>query len=118
MLFSLEEVSYYFPLKTLWRSFFCALVAAFVLRSINPFSDEQVQKKKEFFGHFFTVAVSSGEAHSYFVLRPSCSTLTMTIRGIFLNSYHSSASVYSEDFGGPFSLKRTSTGVNSGKVPF
>ena len=42
VLFSLEEVSYYFPLKTLWRSFFCALVAAFVLRSINPFSDQQV----------------------------------------------------------------------------
>ncbi|XP_014672883.1 PREDICTED: H(+)/Cl(-) exchange transporter 3-like [Priapulus caudatus] len=37
VLFSLEEVSYYFPLKTLWRSFFCALVATFVLRSINPF---------------------------------------------------------------------------------
>lgn len=32
VLFSLEEVSYYFPLKTLWRSFFCALVAAFVVR--------------------------------------------------------------------------------------
>ena len=43
VLFSLEEVSYYFPLKTLWRSFFCALVAAFVLRSINPFSDQQVR---------------------------------------------------------------------------
>merc|ERR1719391_1676523 len=41
VLFSLEEVSYYFPLKTLWRSFFCALVAAFVLQSINPFGNEQ-----------------------------------------------------------------------------
>ncbi|XP_039286336.1 H(+)/Cl(-) exchange transporter 5 isoform X5 [Nilaparvata lugens] len=40
VLFSLEEVSYYFPLKTLWRSFFCALVAAFVLHSINPFGNE------------------------------------------------------------------------------
>ncbi|XP_065220056.1 H(+)/Cl(-) exchange transporter 5 isoform X1 [Planococcus citri] len=40
VLFSLEEVSYYFPLKTLWRSFFCALVAAFVVRSINPFGNE------------------------------------------------------------------------------
>ncbi|XP_059468590.1 H(+)/Cl(-) exchange transporter 4 isoform X2 [Neocloeon triangulifer] len=39
VLFSLEEVSYYFPLKTLWRSFFCALVAAFILRSINPFGN-------------------------------------------------------------------------------
>lgn len=36
----LFQVSYYFPLKTLWRSFFCALVAAFVLRSINPFGNE------------------------------------------------------------------------------
>ena len=42
VLFSLEEVSYYFPLKTLWRSFFCALVAAFVLKSINPFNDDRV----------------------------------------------------------------------------
>ena len=40
VLFSLEEVSYYFPLKTLWRSFFSALVAAFVLQSINPFGNE------------------------------------------------------------------------------
>lgn len=42
VLFSLEEVSYYFPLKTLWRSFFCALVAASILRSINPFSNEHM----------------------------------------------------------------------------
>lgn len=40
VLFSLEEVSYYFPMKTLWRSFFCALIAAFILRSINPFGNE------------------------------------------------------------------------------
>lgn len=40
VLFSLEEASYYFPLKTMWRSFFCALIAAFVLRSINPFGTE------------------------------------------------------------------------------
>ncbi|XP_045509666.1 H(+)/Cl(-) exchange transporter 5 isoform X2 [Colias croceus] len=42
VLFSLEEVSYYFPLKTLWRSFFCALIAAFILRSINPFGNEHL----------------------------------------------------------------------------
>lgn len=36
----LLQVSYYFPLKTLWRSFFCALIAAFILRSINPFGNE------------------------------------------------------------------------------
>jgi chloride channel 3/4/5 len=31
VLFSLEEMSNYFPLKTLWRSYFCALVATAVL---------------------------------------------------------------------------------------
>eukprot|EP00064_Thunnus_orientalis_P024202 superscaffoldBa00010064_g24482 len=36
------EVSYYFPLKTLWRSFFAALVAAFTLRSINPFGNSRL----------------------------------------------------------------------------
>jgi chloride channel 3/4/5 len=32
VLFSLEEVSYYFPIKTMIRSYFCALVAAMVLK--------------------------------------------------------------------------------------
>eukprot|EP01060_Flectonema_neradi_P011839 TRINITY_DN18805_c0_g1_i1.p1 TRINITY_DN18805_c0_g1~~TRINITY_DN18805_c0_g1_i1.p1 ORF type:complete len:803 (+),score=141.16 TRINITY_DN18805_c0_g1_i1:68-2410(+) len=36
VLFSLEEASYYFPHKTMWRSFFCAVVAAIVLKRINP----------------------------------------------------------------------------------
>uniref|UniRef100_A0A8C2IHK7 Chloride channel protein n=1 Tax=Cyprinus carpio TaxID=7962 RepID=A0A8C2IHK7_CYPCA len=36
------SVSYYFPLKTLWRSFFAALVAAFTLRSINPFGNNRL----------------------------------------------------------------------------
>lgn len=37
VLFSLEEVSYYFPHKTMWRAFFAALVAAVVLSQLNPF---------------------------------------------------------------------------------
>ncbi|KAI9357247.1 chloride channel [Zopfochytrium polystomum] len=37
VLFSLEEVSYYFPSKTMWRSFLCALLAAVTLKLINPF---------------------------------------------------------------------------------
>ena len=27
-------------MKTLWRSFFCALIAAFVVRSIDPYGNE------------------------------------------------------------------------------
>uniref|UniRef100_A0A7E4VSU9 Chloride channel protein n=1 Tax=Panagrellus redivivus TaxID=6233 RepID=A0A7E4VSU9_PANRE len=41
VMFSLEEASYYFPLKTMWRSFFCALVAGIVLRFVNPFGSDQ-----------------------------------------------------------------------------
>ncbi|OAX39995.1 hypothetical protein K503DRAFT_809553 [Rhizopogon vinicolor AM-OR11-026] len=36
-LFSLEEVSYFFPPKVMWRSFFCAMIAAITLRFLNPF---------------------------------------------------------------------------------
>ncbi|KAF7321607.1 Chloride channel protein [Mycena kentingensis (nom. inval.)] len=36
-LFSLEEVSYYFPPKVMWRSFFCAMIAALTLRILDPF---------------------------------------------------------------------------------
>ncbi|ORX91368.1 hypothetical protein K493DRAFT_286877 [Basidiobolus meristosporus CBS 931.73] len=37
VLFSLEEVSYYFSDSTMWRSFFCAMVASVVLQMVNPF---------------------------------------------------------------------------------
>jgi len=37
VLFSLEEVSYFFPSKVMWRSFFCAMVAAITLKILDPF---------------------------------------------------------------------------------
>ncbi|KAJ3206688.1 hypothetical protein HDU82_004349 [Entophlyctis luteolus] len=37
VLFALEELAYYFPYKTMWRSFFCAMVGALVLKIVNPF---------------------------------------------------------------------------------
>ncbi|KAK2463234.1 hypothetical protein APHAL10511_004889 [Amanita phalloides] len=36
-LFSLEEVSYFFPPKVMWRSFFCATIAAITLKVLDPF---------------------------------------------------------------------------------
>nr|POE72255.1 putative chloride channel protein [Quercus suber] len=42
VLFSLEEMSSYFPLKTLWRSYFCALVATAVVFTLNPFRTGQL----------------------------------------------------------------------------
>ena len=37
VLFSLEQVSYYFPDKVMWHSFVCAMIAAVSLQAMNPF---------------------------------------------------------------------------------
>lgn len=37
VLFALEEMAVNFPIKTMWRSFFCALVATVTLSAMNPF---------------------------------------------------------------------------------
>ncbi|KAF8520392.1 Cl-channel protein [Hysterangium stoloniferum] len=37
VLFSIEEMSHTFSIKTTWRSFFCALVATVTLSAMNPF---------------------------------------------------------------------------------
>jgi len=42
VLFSLEEMSNYFPLKTMWRSYYCCLVATAVLAAMNPFRTGQL----------------------------------------------------------------------------
>ena len=42
VLFSLEEMSSYFPLKTMWRSYYCCLVATSVLAAMNPFRTGQL----------------------------------------------------------------------------
>ena len=42
VIFSLEEMAPEFPMKTMWRSFFCALVATFTLASMNPFRTGQL----------------------------------------------------------------------------
>ncbi|KZF19378.1 voltage gated chloride channel [Xylona heveae TC161] len=58
VLFSLEEMSSYFPLKTIWRSYFCALVATVVLAAMNPFRTGQLvmfQVKYDRSWHFFEI---------------------------------------------------------------
>ncbi|KAG8787140.1 hypothetical protein FRC15_009885 [Serendipita sp. 397] len=42
VLFSLEEVSYFFPPKVMWRSFFCAMIAAITLKVLNPFGTGKI----------------------------------------------------------------------------
>ncbi|KAJ6263201.1 hypothetical protein Dda_1762 [Drechslerella dactyloides] len=42
VLFSLEEVSYYFPPKTLFRTFFCCIVAAISLKLLDPYGTSKI----------------------------------------------------------------------------
>ena len=42
VLFSLEQLSYFFPDKTMWQSFVCAMVAAVTLQAFNPFRTGQL----------------------------------------------------------------------------
>lgn len=42
VLFSLEQLSYYFPDKTMWQSFVCAMIAAVTLQALNPFHTGQI----------------------------------------------------------------------------
>lgn len=58
ILFALEEMSSDFPLKTMWRSFFCALIATAALAAVNPFRTGQlvmfeVQYDRDW--HFFEI---------------------------------------------------------------
>ncbi|KAG5513580.1 hypothetical protein PMAC_001012 [Pneumocystis sp. 'macacae'] len=51
VLFSLEEVSYFFPSKTMWRSFFCAMVAAIILKILNPYGTGKVVLLETHYSH-------------------------------------------------------------------
>jgi chloride channel 3/4/5 len=42
VLFSLEEVSYYFPSKTMFRTFFCCMIAALSLKFLNPYGTGKI----------------------------------------------------------------------------
>ncbi|ESZ92658.1 voltage-gated chloride channel-like protein [Sclerotinia borealis F-4128] len=42
VLFSLEEVAYFFPAKTLFRTFFCCITAALTLKFLNPYGTSKV----------------------------------------------------------------------------
>jgi len=42
VLFGLEEVAYYFPAKTLFRTFFCCIVAALSLKFLDPYGTGKV----------------------------------------------------------------------------
>ncbi|RKU47989.1 hypothetical protein DL546_004978 [Coniochaeta pulveracea] len=42
VLFGLEEVAYFFPAKTLFRTFFCCITAALTLKFLNPYGTGKI----------------------------------------------------------------------------
>ena len=76
VLFGLEEVAYFFPAKTLFRTFFCCITAALTLKFLNPYGTHKIvmfQVKYsvdwEFFeiGSFIFVGIIGGAAGALFI---------------------------------------------------
>jgi len=76
VLFGLEEVAYFFPAKTLFRTFFCCITAALTLKFLNPYGTHKIvmfQVKYivdwEYFelGSFVLVGVLGGAAGALFI---------------------------------------------------
>jgi len=76
VLFSLEEVSYYFPAKVLWRTFFCANIAALGLSLLNPLHTGKLVIFEVTYDHvwhyfelvsFIIVAMMGGIIGSFFI---------------------------------------------------
>ncbi|ORX61491.1 voltage gated chloride channel [Hesseltinella vesiculosa] len=64
VLFALEEMSTTFPNRTMWKSFFCAMIATIVLQAMNPFRTGklvlfQVSYDREwhFFEYVFVIVI-------------------------------------------------------------
>ena len=76
VLFGLEEVAYFFPAKTLFRTFFCCITAALTLKFLNPYGTHKVVMFQvrylmdwEFFelASFILVGVLGGVAGALFI---------------------------------------------------
>lgn len=95
VLFSLEEMSSHFPLKTMWRSYFCALVATVVMAAMNPFRTGQLvmfQVKYDRDWHFF-------ELPFYIVLG-----IFGGIYGAFVIKWHLRAQAFRKNYLAPYAL--------------
>ncbi|KAK7428919.1 hypothetical protein QQZ08_004533 [Neonectria magnoliae] len=76
VLFGLEEVSYFFPAKTLFRTFFCCIVAALSLKFLNPYGTQKIVLFQvrylvdwEYFelGNFIFVGIIGGATGALFI---------------------------------------------------
>ena len=76
VLFCLEEVAYFFPAKTLFRTFFCCITAALTLKFLNPYGTHKIVMFQvrylvdwEYFEivSFVLVGVFGGAAGAFFI---------------------------------------------------
>jgi chloride channel 3/4/5 len=76
VLFGLEEVAYFFPAKTLFRTFFCCITAALSLKFLNPYGTHKIVMFEvrynvdwEYFelGSFILVGILGGAAGALFI---------------------------------------------------
>ena len=82
VLFSLEEVSSFFPPKTMWRSFFCVIAATMALQRVNPLQNGKLVMFEVTFHHqwkwfeilpFVVIGTFGGLIGTVFIRSPTCS---------------------------------------------
>lgn len=95
VLFCLEEVAYFFPAKTLFRTFFCCITAALTLKFLNPYGTNKIVMFQvqypvdwEYFelGSFVAVGVIGGVAGAMFI--KASRLWAKSFRGISLIKKH------------------------------
>ncbi|KAI8889173.1 hypothetical protein K501DRAFT_238942 [Backusella circina FSU 941] len=77
VLFALEEMSTHFPNRTMWKSFFCAMIATIVLQGMNPFRTGKLvmfqvsyDRDWHFFEYFFVIFIGLfGGLYGAFVIK-------------------------------------------------
>ena len=89
VLFCLEEVAYFFPAKTLFRTFFCCITAALTLKFLNPYGTNKIVMFEvryltdwEFFelSAFVAVGMLGGATGAVFI--KACRSWAQTFRKI------------------------------------
>ncbi|KAI8979489.1 chloride channel [Mycotypha africana] len=93
VIFALEEMSNHFPNRTMWKSFFCAMIATIVLQAMNPFRTGklvmfQVSYDREwhFFEYLFVVFIGLfGGLYGAFVIKYNL--LVVQFRKKYLKNY-------------------------------
>ncbi|KAL7666831.1 Chloride channel protein [[Candida] zeylanoides] len=100
VLFSMEEISSVFQLSTIWKSYFCALIAVTTLATLNPFGT----------GQLVMFEVSYNTNWHYFEIPAYCLLGTFGgVYGIIVSKYHKRVTLFRKQYLGNYAIREVVT---------